>query len=236
MERGSSHGTHRLGIGILLTAIGLLILLDNLDVLDLGPFLGRWWPLLIVLVGLWKLVVWGAASIGSALLLILIGILCLLATLDVIAWSALFRLWPLLLIVAGAWLLLRPSRHRSKKQEVEAGEASDFLDVWALFGGAERRVTSQQFKGGNATAIFGGIDIDLREAQLTEGEHSLHLTALFGGVDVFVPHDWDITVTGTPIFGSLEDERRRTQPMERHAKGRLYISGFAVFGGIEIKN
>ena len=236
MSRESGRGTHRWGIGLLLVAIGLLLFLSNQDVLDLGPIFSHWWPLVIILVGLWKLMVWGASSIGSVILLIVIGILCMLATWDVIEWSALFRLWPLVLIAAGAWLLLRPSRHRAEKHGYETGEDIDFLDAWALFGGAERQPTSQQFKGGNATALFGGIDIDLREAQLAEGEHSLHLTALFGAIDIFVPQDWDVTVTGTPIFGALEDKRRKASPTKGLAKGRLHISGFVMFGGIEVKN
>jgi len=220
MPRESGRGTHRWGIGLLLVTIGLLLLLSNQGVLVLGPFFSHWWPLVIILVGLWKLVVWGASSIGSVILLIVIGILCMLATWDVIEWSALFRLWPLVLIAAGAWLLLRPSQHRAEKQGREAGEDIDFLDAWALFGGAERQPTSQQFKGGNATALFGGIDIDLREA----------------GIDIFVPQDWDVTVTGTPIFGALEDKRRKASPTKGPAKGRLHISGFVMFGGIEVKN
>jgi predicted membrane protein len=236
MPREHGHGTHRLGIGILLAVIGLLILLDNLGVLDLGPFLGRWWPLIIVLLGLWKLVVWGAQSLGSALLLIIIGILCQLATVGAIEWSAIFRLWPVLLIAIGAWMLLRPTRHWGEKHRAIGGENIDFLDAWALFGGAERRLTSQQFNGGNATALFGGIDIDLRQAQLSEGEHSLHLTALFGGVDVFVPPEWDVTVTGTPLFGSLEDKRSKAQATKGASKGRLHINAFVLFGGIEVKN
>ena len=236
MPREHSHGTHRLGIGVLLVVIGLLILLDNLDVLNLGPYWGRWWPLIIVLSGLWKLVVWGAASLGSALLLIIIGILCQLATVGVVDWSAIFRLWPILLISIGAWMLLRPTRHWGEKQRAIGGENIDFLDAWALFGGADRRITSPQFNGGNATALFGGIDIDLRQAQLNQGEHALHLTALFGGVDVFVPPEWDVVVTGTPLFGSLEDKRSKVQVTEGSSKGRLHISAFVLFGGIEVKN
>jgi predicted membrane protein len=236
MSPDSGRGTHRFGIGILLISIGLFILLANLGVLELGAFVSRWWPLLIVLVGLWKLVVWGAQSLGSALLLIIIGILCLLATLDVISWGNIFRLWPVLLIAIGAWVLLRPSRHFSEKLRVTEGEDEDVLDAWALFGGAERQVTSGQFKGGKATALFGGIDIDLRQSGLAEGEYSLDLTVLFGGIDVWVPEDWDVWVTGSPIFGGIDDKRAKRRETERSSRGRLHINAFVMFGGIDIKN
>jgi len=236
MAHTRGQGTHRLGIGLLLVAIGLCILLHNLQVLELSPFLSRWWPLLIILLGLWKLIIWGAQSLSSGSLLMVIGILCLLATLDVITWSALFRIWPVFLIIIGAWVLLRPTRHLSEKLRAAEGEDIDTVDAWALFGGAERQVSSLQFKGGKATAMFGGIEIDLRKARMAEGEHSLDLTAIFAGIEIRVPETWDVWVTGSPIFGGIDDKRASRANGRTTSGGRLHINAFAMFGGVEIKN
>jgi len=236
MAQTRGQGTHRLGIGALLVVIGLFILLDNLQVLELGPFLSRWWPLLIILVGLWKLLIWGAQSMSSAFLLMAIGLLCLLATLDVITWSALFQIWPVFLIIIGAWILLRPTRHLSEKLRAAEGEDIDTLDVWALFGGAERQVSSSQFQGGKATAMFGGIEIDLRKARLADGEQSLDLTAIFAGIEIRVPETWNVWVTGSPIFGGIDDKRATGNMGKAASGGRLHINAFAMFGGVEIKN
>jgi predicted membrane protein len=124
----------------------------------------------------------------------------------------------------------------SEKLRATEGEDVDILDAWALFGGAERLVTSEQFKGGKATALFGGIDIDLRQAGMADGEHSLDLTVLFGGIDVWVPRDWDVWVTGSPIFGGIDDKRVTSRAAEITSKGRLHINAFVMFGGIDIKN
>jgi predicted membrane protein len=236
MSSETGHGTHRLGVGLLLVVIGGLILLANLDVLNLGPFVSRWWPLIIIGIGLWKLGVWGAQSLGSFLVLIIIGVLCLLANLGVIAWGAIFRLWPLFLIVTGIWVLFRPTRHFGEKLRDTDGDDPDFVDAWAIFGGAERKATSKQFKGGKATALFGGIDIDLRQAELAEGEHALDLTVLFGGIDVYVPEGWDVWVTGSPIFGGLDDRRDKTSEADVPRRGRLHINGFVMFGAVDIKS
>jgi predicted membrane protein len=236
MANTRGQGTHRVVIGILLVAVGLFILLDNLQLLELGPFLSRWWPLLIILVGLWKLIIWGAQGLGSALLLMAIGILCLLATLNVTTWGDLFRLWPILLIAIGAWVLLRPTRHLSEKFRSPEGEDIDVLDAWALFGGAERQVSSSQFRGGKATTLFGGIEIDLRRAQLAEGEHALDLTALFGGIEIRVPESWDVWVTGSPIFGGIDDKRVTRTTGESTSHARLHINAFVMFAGVDIKN
>jgi predicted membrane protein len=221
---------------MLLVVIGVLILLDNLQVLELGPFVNRWWPLLLVLAGLWKILVLGAQGLGTALLLLIIGSLCLLASLNVITWGQLFAIWPVLLVVIGVWMVLRPTRHLSEKLRATDGEDVDILDAWALFGGAERQVTSQQFKGGKATALFGGIEIDLRQANLAEGEHALDLTALFGGIEVTLPEGWDVWVTGSPIFGGIDDKRSRQKQTGVASRGRLHINAFVMFGGVDIKN
>ena len=236
MARIRGQGTHRLGIGVLLVIIGLFILLDNLQVLELGAFLNRWWPLLIILVGLWKLLIWGAQSLSSGSLLMVIGILCLLATLDVIAWNDLFQIWPVFLIIIGAWILLRPTRHLSEKLRSAEGEDINMLDAWALFGGTERQVLSSQFKGGKVTALFGGVEIDLRKARLADGEQSLDLTAIFAGIEIRVPEDWNVWVTGSPIFGGIDDKRLTRSSGEMGSGARLHINAFAMFGGVEVKN
>jgi len=207
-----------------------------LQVLELGQFLRRWWPLLIILLGLWKLIIWGAQSLSSGLLLVVIGILCLLASLDVITWSNLFQIWPVFLIVIGVWILLRPTRHLSEKLRAAEGEDIDVLDAWALFGGAERQVSSSHFKGGKATAMFGGIEIDLRKARLADGEQALDVTSIFAGIEIRVPEDWDVWVTGSPIFGGIDDKRAARTNGRSTSGGRLHINAFAMFGGVEIKN
>ena len=82
-------------------------------------------------------------------------------------------------------------------------------------------------------ALFGGGDIDLRQAGFTAEGCNLHLTAIFGGIDVIVPDDIQVITSGIPIFGAIEDKstHSETKPIRSTVKCHCTV----IFGGIEIK-
>lgn len=109
------------------------------------------------------------------------------------------------------------------------------LNEWAFFGGVRRRIDAQDFEGGEAMAIFGGIRIDMDRAASKKDEIRIEANALFGGIDFRVPDTWAVTVRGTGIFGGYEDKTIEPRPSETKAP-HLIISGVAVFGGVTVKN
>jgi hypothetical protein len=110
------------------------------------------------------------------------------------------------------------------------------LSEWAVFGGARRRMDSQDFQGGEAFACFGGVEIDLRKAGTTRDEILVEINAIFGGVEMRVPEGWNVTVRGAGIFGGHEDETMDTRVTRDGKQPHLIVNGFAVFGGVTIKN
>jgi len=107
-----------------------------------------------------------------------------------------------------------------------------------MFGGVERRVNISNFVGGTATAIFGGVELDFRSAEI-EGEEAVVLVeAIFGGIEIVVPERWTVIYEGHSIFGGYSDETRPPLPDVPGAapKKRLVLRGRAVFGGINVKN
>src|SRR5262245_15486957 len=60
----------------------------------------------------------------------------------------------------------------------------------AFLTGINRRITSSDFRRGEASAILGGIDLDLREATMQSNEATLDVSAIMGGVDIRIPRDW----------------------------------------------
>ena len=108
------------------------------------------------------------------------------------------------------------------------------MDEWAVFGGSRRRVDSQDFKGGEAFAMFGGVELDLRSAAITQDEVVIDARALFGGVDIQVPETCNVHVEGHGIFGGYDDQTSHTMPED--ARPRVVITGSAVFGGVVVKN
>ncbi|MGZ8868398.1 MAG: LiaI-LiaF-like domain-containing protein, partial [Thermoanaerobaculia bacterium] len=57
----------KLLIGVFITAVGILLTLDNLDFLDSEPYLA-WWPVLLVTIGLVKLMGEGSRVLAIVLI------------------------------------------------------------------------------------------------------------------------------------------------------------------------
>ncbi|UCS93497.1 cell wall-active antibiotics response protein [Echinicola marina] len=110
----------------------------------------------------------------------------------------------------------------------------DMLNSQALFCGIQKRVQSKNFKGGKISAIFGGTEIDLTQADLAENA-VLNVEVAFGGVKLLVPPHWELRMGVTNVFAGVEDKRMYPKGTEDTGKV-LTITGTVVFGGLEIKS
>ncbi|WP_460539779.1 LiaF transmembrane domain-containing protein [Echinicola sediminis] len=110
----------------------------------------------------------------------------------------------------------------------------DVINSQALFCGIQKRVMSKNFKGGKVSAIFGGTEIDLTQADLAEGA-VLNVEVAFGGVKLLIPPHWELKMGVTNLFAGVEDKRMYPQGGEDTGKV-LVINGTVLFGGLEIKS
>lgn len=262
MERHRLHGHGGLLGGVILAGIGVLLLLQNLNIPGFDD-LERYWPVILIVVGIAQASrsmgmggrVWGGA-------IFLVGAVFLLQNFGIIQYNVWRFLWPGVLIVVGLGMLARAiDRHTyagtgaaaAAEDAKKMGEnirnriVSDWgrsqtatsvnhLSEWAIFGGSRRRVDSQDFQGGEAFAMFGGIELDLRRAASTRDEILLEVNAVFGGVDIRVPETWTVTVRGAGIFGAYEDKTMDSRVAPGTKQPHLIVNGFAVFGGVTIQS
>ena len=221
--------------GGILMLIGLVFLLDHLGIISIGnPW--RFWPMLLVLTGVMNFMSQRRAWVA---LLMFAGVVLQLNQLGIthFGWAA---LWPMMLIAFGLFVMWGSFQWGSKPvaSTSAAGDPRTTLNEAVVFGGLERRMTSQDFQGGDITAIFGGVELDLTEANMQANEATLAITAIFGGVEVRVPPSWQVAFRGAPIFGGVEDKTRTARvddPASPNLK-TLVITGAVIFGGLEIKN
>lgn len=219
----------RVLIGLVVTALGVLFLLDSLEIIDdAGRTIGAVWPLAIVAVGVVQLVERRRLETGP-IVLIGVGLLLLGSTTGIarLDWTL---LWPVALIGVGVWLLVRRGGPRSAPGAV----GGDRIQATALLGGRTLRSTSRAFAGGTITAVLGGIEVDLRDCELAEQGATLDVTAIMGGVELRVAGSWEVDVRAVSILGGFDDSRKRT-PIVEDAP-RLTITGLALMGGGEIKD
>ena len=143
-----------------------------------------------------------------------------------------------IIIALGVYVIFRSSggKIQSKFGGTSDHFSKDYLDDVAVFGGGTKVLTSNSFKGGNITAIFGGSEIDLTACKLAEGNNVLNITAIFGGSTIIVPRDWNVLLNVTPLFGGFSNKIRREPNLVVDQSRTLIIKGIAMFGGGEIKS
>jgi hypothetical protein len=105
--------------------------------------------------------------------------------------------------------------------------------VVAIFSGARRTGRWRPARREKAVAVFGGVELDLREAQLPAGDMRLSAVAVFGGIDVTVPPGTRVELSGFSLFGGREAHGGDEYPGPDAFV--LRVHAVAVFGGVNIK-
>jgi predicted membrane protein len=228
-------GTSGLFGGALLVLAGIAFLLDNMGIISF-EHLWRFWPLLLVCAGIPNVRrrehrFWGISLIAA-------GIVLQLNELGIahFKWN---DIWPILLILGGLMLMWSAfEARRNPSAPPTSGDPRTTLEDSAIFSGVERRVTSQDFRGGRVTAIFGGVELDLSDANIQGDEAAMEINAIFGGIELRIPETWQVAFRGTPIFGGISDKTRagRTVNVDDPSRKVLVLTGAVIFGGVEIKN
>jgi predicted membrane protein len=217
--------------GLLLIVLGVLFLFDQMGRLDFGDLVGRYWPVVFILIGISILLSNNFKNVGSGIFFILFGAFFLLVRMRVFDHSVWHYAWPLAIIGVGLWILLRPAWHPDKKKISEI--SADDLAISLVMSGTLRKVESQNFKGGKADVVLGSAEVDFRGARLSGGQATLLLSVVLGSIELTVPHEWQVVIEGNPVLGSIESHKKTIPDVEK--TGTLFIKGSAVLGSIEVK-
>jgi Domain of unknown function (DUF5668) len=140
--------------------------------------------------------------------------------------------WPAVLILAGV-SLLRVGSRRALPDDDGGGGGGGTIHHTAFLGGGVRHVVTDDFRGGDCTAVLGGIELDLRAASIREGVVAeLDVLACWGGLELKIPSNWQVDNRVTAILGGNSD---RTQ-INTDSSQRLVLRGLVMMGGIDVKN
>lgn len=243
----------RILLGIFIIIIGTLSLVDNLGFFSARDYL-QFWPMVFIALGALKIIqANGRSAYFVGLALIATGTLMTLNHLEIIH----FRMrewWPLFLIFAGLAvifkdrtppesnnenLLISDARANAVPNESPSistvnqntSTASTKIDIVALMSGNQAKNTSNNFQGGEVSVVMAGLELDFRGASI-QGDAVLNVFTVFGGINIMVPNDWTVINNCSAVLGGIDD---RSVPAMNSNK-RLIIKGYAIMGGIEIKN
>jgi predicted membrane protein len=83
--------------------------------------------------------------------------------------------------------------------------------------------------------VFGGADIDLRDAILPGREITIRAVSVFGGLSITVPPEMRVVDSGVAIFGG-RDVSGESSASETPDSPVLRLQGTCVFGGVSVKH
>lgn len=221
--------------GVVLVAVGVLLGLNAFNLLNFNLFFDGWWTLFILVPSVIGLLTdkdkWGP------LIGLLFGVFFLLCEWDILAFDLLWKLaLPVAIVLIGLRLLIGKRTKTAVPPQVNvkvnvdhtAGNGSRCV---AVFSGQEMHFDGKPFHGGDAVAVFGGVDVFASTAIIT-ADCQLNVAAVFGGVDIYLPADVNVEVTSGGVFGGVENHRR-FPPIE--GAPTIYVNAAAVFGSVDIK-
>lgn len=232
--RHSHSATSKIAVGVVLILLGFVLVIRNTGFLPhyFESILFSWQMLLIAIGFVMTL---GSGNKTPGLIVMAVGGFFILPELFNAPFRTYRLFWPAVLIIIGV-IVLSNARFLRKDNWKKADDySSDLIDMVNIFGGGERRLLSQNFRGGKITCIFGGGEIDLTSAQLATGSNELEISCVFGGVSLVVPSDWNIITDVTPVLGGFSDQRKTAVSTIDMSK-TLVITGAVVFGGGEVKS
>lgn len=242
-------------LGIVIVVIGLMLFLRATNIVQ-NPFLQNIisFPSLLIVLGL-AMGYKNKFNIGGWVFLLGAGVYFLLRRFDHdLGKYAL----PIVLIAVGLFVL---SKNKQKKSDhlldppdtdplsgnthaFTRSDASDsgyrqydpqgeFVKIDSIFSSNTRVVLSDNFRGGKVGTVFGGVLLDCKAANIQQ-DIVIDVYSVFGGIELIFPANWRVINETTTIFGAVEDKRRLVN--NTGVERRVILTGFTLFGGIEIKN
>jgi len=238
-----NRGNNRVWAGLFLVGAGVLLFANKM-----GVGLPEWlftWPMILIAVGIFKGIQSGFRD-NSWIIMLLVGSLFLW---DNIVDGVDLRnfILPIIVISVGLLFIFRPKstwkhgdgwrnrkRDEWKNSSYNTTDEGEYIEINSVFSGANKRVLSKNFKGGEINCFMGGAEIDLTQSDI-QGTVILESNVVFGGLKITIPPHWDIKTEVNTVFGGIEDKRPVVAAKIDTSKV-VVLRGNTIFGGIEIRS
>lgn len=218
--------------GLVFVAVGVIFGLNALEITDINLFFDGWWTLFIIIpctIELFKT----HGRLGN-LIGVLIGVVLLLACQDLLDIEMIGKLIvPAVLVIIGIAFIFKDAFSGQPMKKIkELHKSKNGTNAYfSTFSGQKVDFNGQVFTGADLTAVFGGVECDLRNAVINE-DVVIDVNAIFGGVDIFVPDNVRVKIRSTSIFGGVS-EKGNHDPAGQVPT--IYVNAVCLFGGVDIK-
>ncbi|MFM7774824.1 MAG: LiaF transmembrane domain-containing protein [Candidatus Kapaibacterium sp.] len=247
-------GRYIVGLIVLVLGVGLFVerlgYTDIFDVVFDAVF--TWWPLVLIAYGIHELTQ-NPRKITGPLVYVGLGVVFLANNVfDTDLWTFVL---PTALIIIGLSMLVRsPKRSTSEWSATFAsGTAEDATEDMGAKKYRNARyvsdqtpafestlsegtfvVTSPSYVSGRATVLLGSMTVDFRQAGLANNNAVLMVECTLGSADIIVPVDWNVSVVGSLVLGSIHS-RGAVMPAPAADRPRLTIDVSGALSEVTVR-
>lgn len=217
--------------GFIFIVAGIGFAGNAFDLWNFSIFFRGWWTLIIIIPCLVNIIQYGMN--GGNITGLCIGVALLLSAQGILDVSFVRKLvFPIILVLIGVSILFGNSNRKIKDQ---SGKKIPYdtknPNLSAVFGERRENFAGQVFAGATLSTAFGALNIDLRDAVI-EQDVRIDATAVFGGIDIQMPSNVIVKVLSTPVLGGVSN--KAPSPKEGPCF-TIFLNATCVFGGIDIK-
>ncbi len=218
--------------GLVFIILGVIIGTNALGITNIDIFFNGWWTLFIIipcLAGLFK----ETSKLGNLIGLV-IGIALLLSCQNIISFDIIWKLtFPTILVIIGINIIFKDVFNSKINEEIKKLNKNNLDNNYcSTFSSQKIKVDKEKFKSTNLDAVFGGIELDLRNS-IIEKDVIINCSSIFGGIDIYVPENVKVKIKSNSIFGGVDEKNKKKSTNENSPT--IYINATCVFGGVEIK-
>lgn len=228
--------------GVFIIALGILWGLKEANVIVLSNlYFDGWWTLFIIIPSVIGLIT--EKNKKGSLISLAVG-LVLFANEYFDLWRFKNYLLPLIIVIIGASVIVGNIFDKKTDYPQVDGQCAQEPDTYgepvyipqgnqeyyASFTSEDYRFDNG-FAGGKFSATFGGIKLDIRNADIVHN-CVINTNATFGRVEIYVPQDVRVVVKSNSVFGGTSDKSNKNLPPDAKT---VFVNATNLFGGTDIK-
>ena len=215
--------------GFILVIVGLILSLNVLGLTNVDILFPGWWTLLIIIpscIGVYK-----DKNKLPSLVCLIIGVILLLASLEVFSFDLVLKLIiPVLILCVGVKLLfrgisLKPGDEKIRKDS-KRRKSSDYISTFStLFYEHSGLLDSSDVKN-----VFGSIDVDYKRCEI-DGDAVITINSAFGNSRISLPNNVKVIIKTSSVLGTINNNHKNSDKSDKV----IYVYANAIFGSINIE-
>lgn len=214
--------------GVAFIVIGIGLIGNIFHLWDFRLFFHGWWTLFIIIPSIISMVKNGVKT--GNLIGLIIGILLFIdANGFLVGYFIKKLILPSILILIGLSIIFK-NNSKINTQTSNIGK-DGYLSVSSVFSNHEVRPVNEVIRGGAASAVFGNIQLDLRNS-IIDKDIKINVTSIMGGVDIFIPSNVNVRVSSIPIFGGVSNNTLQNVSANCPI---IHVNATCILGGVDIK-